>query len=153
MPTARPMTSTEEKIGSTVIHYISKVNTWLYRASGGKVFGKWLRGAPIGLLQYQGRKSGRTLTTPLLYLRDGDKVVIVASKGGMSHHPLWYRNLVDRPDCEFEIGAERRRYRARTATAEEKKAYWPRLVAMYPDYDQYQARTDRDIPVVILEPR
>ena len=152
MPSARPMTPTEEKIGSTVIHYVARVNTWLYRASGGKVFGKWLRGAPIGLLQYRGRKSGRTLTTPLLYLRDGDRVVIVASKGGMSHHPLWYRNLVDEPDCEFEIGTERRPYRARTATSEEKKAYWPRLVAMYPDYDDYQARTDRDIPVVILDP-
>ncbi|MGH7898906.1 MAG: nitroreductase family deazaflavin-dependent oxidoreductase [Candidatus Binatia bacterium] len=153
MPAARPFTPTEERIGSAFIHYVARVNTWLYRASGGRVFGKWLHGAPIGLLTYRGRKSRGKFTTPLLYLRDGDRIVIVASKGGMSHHPLWYRNLVDGPECEFEIGSQRRPYRARTATPEEKKSYWPRLVAMYPDYGAYQARTDRDIPVVILEPR
>jgi deazaflavin-dependent oxidoreductase (nitroreductase family) len=152
MPTARPFTPTEEKIGSTFIHYVARLNTWLYRASGGRIFGKWLRGAPIGLLIYRGRKTGNTFTTPLLYLRDGNRVLIVGSKGGMAQHPLWYRNLVDNPDCEFEIGSERRPYRARTGTPEEKKVHWPRLVAMYPDYDAYQARTDRDIPVVILEP-
>ena len=152
MPTARPFTPTEERIGSFVIRYVSALNTWLYRMSGGKVFGTWLRGAPIGLLVYRGRKTGRTLTTPLLYLKEGERVVIVASKGGMSRHPLWYENLVAQPDCEFEIGRERKRYRARTVTPEEKKAYWPRLVAMYRDYADYQARTDRDIPVVVLEP-
>jgi deazaflavin-dependent oxidoreductase (nitroreductase family) len=153
MPTARPFTPTEERIGSTVIHYIAKLNTWIYRSSGGKIFGTWLRGAPVGLLTYRGRKTGRMLTTPLLYLKDGDRVVVVGSKGGMSRHPLWYRNLVEHPDCQFEIGSDRRVYRARTATPAEKNAYWPRLVAMYPDYQDYQARTDRDIPVVVLEPR
>ena len=153
MPTGKPFTPTEEKFGSIVIHYVAKLNTLLYRASGGKIFGTWLRGAPIGLLVYKGRKSGRTLTTPLLYLKDGEKIVIVASKGGMSHHPLWYVNLVDQPDCEFEIGTERRKYRARTAGNDERAAYWPRLTAMYHDYDDYQARTDRQIPVVVLEPR
>ena len=153
MPTARPFTPTEERIGSAVIHYVAKINTWIYRASSGKIFGKWLRGAPVGLLTYRGRKSGRTLTTPLLYLCDDERVLVVASKGGMSHHPLWYQNLVDQQDCEFEIGRERRAYRARTASPEEKRAYWPKLVAMYPGYADYQARTDRDIPVVILEPR
>ena len=153
MPTARPFTPTEERIGSAVIHYVARLNTWIYRASRGKIFGKWLRGAPVGLLTYRGRKSGRTLTTPLLYLRDGERILMVASKGGMAHHPLWYQNLIGQPDCEFEIGSERRAYRARTASHEEKRALWPKLVAMYPDYDDYQARTDRDIPVVILEPR
>jgi F420H(2)-dependent quinone reductase len=153
MPETRPFSPTEEKIGSFVIRYIAKLNTWLYRASGGKVFGTWLRGAPIGLLVYRGRKSGRTLTTPLLYLKDGERVVIVASKGGMSHHPVWYLNLVASPDCEFEISSERRQYRARTAGGDEKQAYWPRLVTMYPDYADYQARTDRQIPVVVLDPR
>ena len=153
MPEPRPFSPTEEKVGSFFIHYVAKLNTLLYRVSGGKIFGKWLRGAPIGLLTYRGRKSGRTMTTPLLYLRDGDKILIVASKGGMSHHPLWYVNLVAVPECEFEIGSEKRAYRARTATPEERKAYWTPLVAMYPDYADYQARTDREIPVVVLEPR
>src|SRR5205823_1078540 len=70
MPTARPFTPTEERIGSTVIHYIAKLNTWIYRRSGGKIFGTWLRGAPVGLLTYRGRKTGRMLTMPLLYLKD-----------------------------------------------------------------------------------
>ena len=153
MPEARPYSPTEEKVGSIFIHYVAKLNTLLYRMSGGKIFGKWLRGAPIGLLVYKGRKSGRTMTTPLLYLRDGDKIVVVASKGGMSHHPLWYVNLVAVPECEFEIGSDKRPYRARTAGAEERARYWTPLVAMYPDYDDYQARTDRQIPVVVLEPR
>lgn len=153
MPTARPWSATEERIGKVAIRYASALNAWIYRASGGKWLGKWTHGAPVGLLVHRGRKSGRTLTAPLLYLTDGDRLVIVASKGGMSEHPLWYGNLVASPDCEFEIGTTRRPYRARTASAEEKAAFWPRLVKMYPDYAGYQARTDRDIPVVVLEPR
>ena len=151
--TARPYTPTEERIGSIAIHYIARLNTWLYRLSGGKVFGTWLRGAPIGLLIHRGRRTGEAHTAPLLYLEDGPRVIVVASKGGMSKHPLWYLNLQANPECEFEIGATRRSMRARTASPDEKRSYWPRLVAMYPDYADYQARTTRDIPVVILEPR
>ena len=80
-------------------------------------------------------------------------MVVVASKGGSAHHPLWYRNLLANPDVEVQIGADKRALRARTASAEEKDELWPRLTMIYPDYDEYQARTDRDIPVVVLEPR
>jgi F420H(2)-dependent quinone reductase len=153
MPKARPFTPTEEKIGSHAIRWMSRLNTWVYRASGGKILGKWIRGAPVGILVHRGRKSGRELSSPLLYLRDGDRLVLVASKGGMSKNPLWYENLVATPECAFEIGSERRSYRARTATPEERAAYWPRLVEMYRDYASYQDRTDREIPVVVLEPR
>jgi deazaflavin-dependent oxidoreductase (nitroreductase family) len=89
---------------------------------------------------------------PLLYLAHGEDVVIVASKGGMSHHPLWYLNLQADPAVTIEIGSRKQRMVARTASAEEKDALWPRLVAMYRDYDSYQARTERDIPVVICSP-
>ena len=150
---ARPFTPTEERVGSFVIHWISMLNTALYRLSGGRLLGTWIRGAPIGLLSHQGRKSGEWRTAPLLYLEDGDRIVIVASKGGMSHHPWWYRNLEANPDCAFEIGSRKRTMRARTASPAERKGYWPRLVAMYADYDSYQARTTREIPVVVLEPR
>ena len=118
---------------------------------GGRVGGRFLRGAPVLLLTTQGRRSGEPRTAPLLYLEDGGRIVIVASKGGMSHHPLWYRNLQADPECEVEIGRERRVVRARVATAEEKRDLWPKLLAMYRDYADYQARTERDIPVVILE--
>jgi F420H(2)-dependent quinone reductase len=151
--TARPYTPTEERVGSFVIRYISRFNTWVYRLTGGRVFGTWLRGAPVGLLIHRGRRTGQTHTAPLLYLEDGKRVIVVASKGGMSKHPIWYLNLETNHDCEFEIGPTKRAMRARTASPEEKRSYWPRLVAMYPDYADYQARTTRDIPVVILEPR
>ena len=149
----RPYTPTEERIGSVVVRWMSALNTWIYRASGGRLGAKFLRGAPVFLLVTRGRRSGEPRTAPLLYLRDGENFVVVASKGGMSHHPLWYLNLEADPDCEVELGRDRLPMRARRASAAEKAALWPRLVAMYPDYADYQARTERDIPVVILTPR
>ena len=129
---------------------MSRVNTWLYRISGGKVGGRWTYGAPVMLLTYKGRKSGDMLTTPLLYLRDGTTVVTVASKGGSAKHPLWYLNLRANPECEVELGREKRRMRAHTANAQERAKYWPQLVKVYPDYAMYQRRTAREIPVVVL---
>ena len=151
--TARPYTAIEERIGSIAIRYMSRVNKLLYRLSGGRLFGTWMRGGAIGILGHRGRRSGQSFSSPLVYLPDGDRIIVIASKGGMSKHPLWYLNVQANPDCEFEIGATKRPYRARTASPEEKRAYWPRIVAMNPDFDGYQARTTRDIPVVILEPR
>ncbi len=136
-----------------VMKPMSQLNTWLYRLSGGRVWGRWLRGAPILLLTTIGRKSGEPRVAPLLYLRDGENVVIVASKGGMSKHPLWYWNLEANPEVEIEIGRESTKMLARRASDPEKAALWPSLIEMYRDYDDYQARTDRDIPVVILSPR
>ena len=151
--TTRPYTATEVAIANRVIPIMSRLNTWAYRMTGGRVGGTFLRGAPVMLLTVVGRKSGRQLTVPLLYLRDGDQVVTVASKGGMDHHPLWYLNLVANPDVDVQIGKDVRPMRARTANDDERAHYWPKLVAMYRDYDDYQARTERKIPVVVLSPR
>ena len=151
--TARPFSETEEKILGVVTKIMSKTTAWVYRASGGRLGGRFLRGAPVMLLTTLGRRSGEPRIAPLIYLEDGDNVVTVASKGGSARHPLWYRNLQANPDVEVQIGADKREFRARTASAEEKDRLWPRLTMIYPDYDDYQARTDRDIPVVILEPR
>jgi deazaflavin-dependent oxidoreductase (nitroreductase family) len=151
--TKPPWTPTQERIGSVVVKAMSKANTWVYRLTGGRVGGRFFGGAPVLLLTTTGRKSGEPRVAPLLYLEDGDRLVIVASKGGMSHHPLWYRNLVANPDVEVTLGTTTRRMTAHTASPEEKEAYWPRLTAMYPDYASYQARTTRDIPVVVLSPR
>lgn len=145
-------TPRQERIANVFIRAMSALNIRAYRATGGKIGGRFLRGAPVCLLTMTGRKSGRRLTAPLIYLADGPRVVLVASKGGMARNPLWYENLVVNPRCEVEIGRERRTMIARTASAEEKQALWPRLVAVYRDYDDYQARTERDIPVVILDP-
>ncbi len=149
----KPFTATEVAIANPLIKLMSRLNTLAYRATGGRVGGRFRGGAPVMLVTTIGRKTARRLTIPLLYLRDGDRVVTVASKGGMDHHPLWYRNMVANPEVDVQIGTATQPMRARTASLDEKTALWPQLVAMYPDYDAYQARTTRDIPVVILEPR
>ena len=148
-----PYTPTQERDGSVAIRVMSALNVWLYRLTSGRIGGRFRHGAPVLLLTTVGRRSGASRVAPLLHLRDGERLVIVASKGGMSHHPTWYLNLQANPDVEVEVGGERRKMRARTADAAERAALWPRLVAMYRDYDDYQARTDREIPVVILSPR
>ena len=149
-PTARPWTPTEEWIGSIVVKVMSVLNVLVYRMTGGWVGGTFLRGAPVCLVTVIGRKSGEPHTIPLLYLADGDDIVIVASKGGMSKHPVWYLNLEATPCCEVEVGRERRSMRAHRVDTAEKARLWPRLCAMYPDYADYQARTTRDIPVIRL---
>ena len=153
MAVPRPYTKTEIAIANPVIKLMSRLNTWAYRATGGRVGGKFRSGAPVMLLTTIGRKSGRRLTIPLLYLRDEGRIVTVASKGGMDHHPLWYRNLVANPAVDVQIGTETSAMQAHTASDAEKRALWPKLVAMYPDYATYQARTARNIPVVVLTPR
>lgn len=138
---------------------MSRANTWLYRRTGGRVGGHWRIGAglrkpaPTLLLDHVGRSSGRVFTTPLIYLRDGANLVVVASQGGLKDDPHWYRNLVARPDVMVQVGRERHRVRARTAVGAERVALWSRLVQVYADFDTYQAWTDREIPVVVLEPR
>lgn len=142
-----------------VFKYVGKAHVWVYRRTGGRIGGRWRVGAgfrkpvPTMLLEHRGRKSGKVFVTPLLYLRDGADVVIVASQGGRAEHPQWYRNLVAGPDVVIEIGAERRAVRAVVADPAERARLWPRLVEMYADFDSYQSWTDREIPVVILRPR
>jgi deazaflavin-dependent oxidoreductase (nitroreductase family) len=147
-----PFTPTQERVGNVVIKVMSALNTWAFRASGGRIGGRF-RGAPVLLLTTTGRKSGQPRTAPVLYLKDGDDFVVVASKGGMSKHPGWYRNLEANPEVEVEIDRDRRKMLARRASDSEKTALWPRLVEMYADFADYQARTDRNIPVVILTRR
>ena len=151
--TLRPWTPGEEKIGTLVVKLMSRINVWLFRASGGRLGNRFFGGAPVLLLSTIGRRSRKPRTAPLIYLEDGDNLVLVASKGGMSQHPVWYLNLVAHSDVEVQIGSEVRKLRARTASDEEKTKLWPRLNAVYGHYDEYQARTDRNIPVVICEPR
>jgi deazaflavin-dependent oxidoreductase (nitroreductase family) len=105
----------------------------------------------ILLLTTRGRATGREHTVPLLYLRDGESLVVIASYGGRDRHPEWYLNLVDEPSVSAQIGAERVSFLARTANEGERETWWPRVVAAYSDYAVYQGRTDRQIPVVMLE--
>lgn len=106
------------------------------------------------LLDHVGAKSGAERTSPLLYIEDGDDLVIVASKGGYPKHPAWYHNLMANPDTTVQVGSEHRDVHARTATPEERERLWPRVVASYGGYADYQRRSKgREIPLVILEPR
>ena len=105
------------------------------------------------LLDHVGARTRRRRTTPLVYLEDGRDLVIVASKGGHPRHPAWLHNLRANPETTVQVGAERRRVRARVATPEERARLWPRVVKVWPGYRTYQERTEREIPLVILEPR
>jgi deazaflavin-dependent oxidoreductase (nitroreductase family) len=142
-----------------VIKVMAAVNVRVYRLTRGRIGGTWRVGAawkhpvPICLMEHRGRRTGKTRTTPLVYLRDADRVVVVASQAGRPTHPLWYRNIEADPEVTVQIGAERRAMRAHTADTSERAELWPRLVGLYSDYDSYQSWTKREIPVVVLTPR
>ena len=123
-----------------------------YEETGGQVGHDW-NGATCLILRAKGRKSGQLRKTPLIYGRDGDNYVIVASKGGAPDNPGWYKNLQTHPDVEIQVRGEVIPVTARTGTAEDKKRVWPTMLEQWADYDTYQERTERDIPVVLLTPR
>lgn len=122
-----------------------------YRETGGEVGHVWKRGSKILLLTTTGRKSGEPTTVPLIYEQDGDRYVVVASKGGAPSHPGWYENLAKDPKVEVQVKDEVFPARARTAEGEERERLWRLAAQQWPDYDVYARRTDRRIPVVVLE--
>jgi deazaflavin-dependent oxidoreductase (nitroreductase family) len=142
--------SLEKKPVDSPVDWVA-AHTRQYVESNGEEGHLW-RGVPTLLLTTIGRRSGQPRRTALIYGRDGDRYVVVASKGGAPEHPLWYLNLREQPEVEVQVGAERFRARARAATAEEKPALWRQMTQIWPAYDEYQTKTSRDIPVVLLEP-
>lgn len=123
-----------------------------YRETGGEVGYLW-NGVPTLLLTVTGRRSGRPLTSALIFGRSGDDYLVVASMGGAPVHPQWYRNLEAKPDAEIQVRDRRIAVTARTATPDEKPRLWRVMTEVWPNYDAYQSRTERDIPVVVLTPR
>jgi len=123
-----------------------------FRANGGKV-GEPFEGAPMILVTHKGAKSGVERTTPLVYTTDGDRLVIIASKAGSPNNPAWFHNLVANPDVTIQVGTSRKKVHARVATAPERERLWPKVVENYGGFEGYQQRTEREIPLVILEPR
>lgn len=128
-----------------------KLHSSIYRASDGRVWGRMF-GGNVLLLNTTGRKSGQRRTIPLLYLRDGEDFVVIASNGGAPKHPAWYLNLMANPDATVEITGNETRVRAEEASPEEKARLWPKVVEMYSGYEGYRRRTDREIPLVFLHP-
>jgi deazaflavin-dependent oxidoreductase (nitroreductase family) len=122
-----------------------------YRETGGEVGHIWREGSTILLLTTTGRTSGKPRTTPLIYAQDGDRYVIVASKGGAPAHPGWYENLEQDPNVELQVKDDVFPARARTAEGEERDRLWRKANEVWPHYDEYQTKTDREIPVVVLE--
>jgi len=123
----------------------------LYESTNGTE-GATLEGKPVIILTTRGRKSGAVRKTPLMRVEHDGRYVVVASMGGAPQHPVWYLNLVADPHVTLQDGATVTELRARTATPEERSVWWPRAAAAWPAYDDYQKNTDREIPVVILEP-
>lgn len=138
---------------SPVFNHLTNGHTILYRATGGLIGHHILGMPPMLLLDHVGAKSGRKRTTPLAYFADGEDLVIVASKGGHPRHPAWFHNLRANPATMVQVGSERRTVQARLTTPEERERLWPRAVQAYGGYADYQDRTEREIPLVILEPR
>jgi deazaflavin-dependent oxidoreductase (nitroreductase family) len=113
--------------------------------------GHMWRGVPTLLLTTVGRKSGKKRRTALIYGKDGDNYIVVASRGGHSKHPAWYLNLVENPEVDVQVGADKFSARAHTASDKEKPRLWKLMASIWPAYNDYQAKTKREIPVVVLE--
>jgi deazaflavin-dependent oxidoreductase (nitroreductase family) len=125
----------------------------VYRASNGLIGHRFPGSPPMLLLEHVGARSGTRRTSPLVYIRDGDDVVLVASKGGFPKHPAWFHNLVANPDTTVQIGPRRLAVHARVADPQERERLWPMAVQVYGGYEDYRRRTEREIPLVILSPR
>jgi deazaflavin-dependent oxidoreductase (nitroreductase family) len=127
-------------------------HVFLYRATDGLIGHRFPGAPPMLLLDHVGAKTGKLRTTPLAYLRDGDNYVVVASKGGHPKHPAWFHNVLASPAVRIQVGARRMTVRGRRATTAERERLWPRVVESYAGFQAYQDRTEREIPLVILEP-
>jgi F420H(2)-dependent quinone reductase len=141
-----------QAMGATGLRWTGKLNTPLYRLSGGRIGGRINR-APVLLLTTTGRKSGQQRTAPVVYLADGKNLVVIGSNAGHSRTPAWSLNLKANPDADVEVGRERRPVRARVAEAEERATLWRKHNEQYSGFDEYEARSDRDIALFVLEPR
>ncbi|MCF6387849.1 nitroreductase family deazaflavin-dependent oxidoreductase [Mycobacterium sp. MBM] len=136
----------------TMIKWMSRANTWIFKKTNGKLGNKFLHGAEVGILTTIGRKSGEPRDSPLLFLQEGRRIVLVASQGGRATNPMWYLNIKANPAISFQTKKEKLDLMAREATDAERDEYWPKLDAMYPDFANYRSYTDRKIPILICDP-
>ncbi len=135
-----------------IIKKYTHLNVWVFKKTNGRLMKNWPGGYPICVVGMTGAKSGKRREAAVIYLPRGENAYLVASQGGMEVSPMWYHNIKVNPDIDLMVAGKVRNMRARLLTAEEKRECWPYLLSIYPDYDEYQARTDRDIPVFICEP-
>ncbi len=151
MPSDRFYTWASTSMGARGLRWAGKLNIPLYRLSGGRIFGKLDR-TPVLLLTTTGRKSGQRRTAPVVYLADGQRYIVIGSNAGHANAPAWSLNLKANPDAEVEVGRKRVPVRARVAAGEERAELWRKANEQYSGFDDYEARTDRDIALFVLEP-
>jgi deazaflavin-dependent oxidoreductase (nitroreductase family) len=151
MPSDRFFTRASTSMGATALRWTGKLNIPLYRLSGGRIGGRINR-APVLLLTSTGRKSGQRRTAPVVYLAEGDRFIVIGSNAGHARVPAWSLNLEANPDAEVEVGRKRLKVRARVAEGEERAELWRKSNEQYAGFDDYSARTDRDIALFVLEP-
>jgi deazaflavin-dependent oxidoreductase (nitroreductase family) len=149
---AKQIETLNSKGVGAAIKWGSRLQTWIFKKTNGRLGDRFLAGAPVGILTTTGRKSGEPRDLPLLFLREGTRIVLVASQGGRDTHPMWYLNLRANPSMTFRTKREVLHLTARDATDAERDEYWPKLDAMYPDFVNYRSYTDRKIPIVICDP-
>ena len=133
------------------LKHFARAHIWAYQRTNGRIGAKLLW-FPAALITTTGRKSGRSRTTPTLYLRDGQRIVPPASYGGRDRHPAWYLNLRENPKVRVQVGPDLTDMTARDATDDERRLYWRKLTRIYPPYKGYQDAADRRIPLVVCEP-
>lgn len=154
MAPKRPFSKRQQRLVTFALRHGTHFHTALYRRSGGRVGNRLIFGLRACLLTTTGRKSGLPRTVALIYLMDGDDVIIVASHGALPTDPAWYLNLQADPEVTIRIARDERKYQARTATGDEREDLWRRLLVMYPPYEGYQEKArPREIPVVVCTPR
>lgn len=136
----------------TMMKLYTRLNVFVYRMSSGRLMNRFPNGSPICLVTMTGAKTGHKRTIPLIYIPHGEEVILVASQGGMSTHPLWFYNIRKNPGIAITADGRTRRMRAHLADDAGKAAVWPVAVAAYPDFVDYQSRTTRNIPVFVCTP-
>lgn len=152
MPSDRSFSRFSMSLPPWLLRWSGKLNVPLYRVSRGRIGGRVGR-APVLLLTTTGRKSGAERTAPVLYMRDGGRLVVIGSNAGNVKPPAWALNLRANPDATVEVGADKRQVHARVAEGDEREDLWRRMNEQYSGFDDYKVRTTRDIAVFVLEPR
>jgi deazaflavin-dependent oxidoreductase (nitroreductase family) len=148
----RPIKDTQVPFVRFIMRWATRLNVAVFRASKGRLMNRFLGGYPVCIVTTTGAKSGKSRRIALIHLPHGDNKLLVASQGGMDRHPIWYHNIVAHPAIQIMVDGEEKTYIARQVDDREKARLWPYLLSMYPEFDEYQARTDRNIPVFSCQP-
>jgi F420H(2)-dependent quinone reductase len=151
MANPRPITETQIRLVKPALKAFARLHVLLYKLSGGRLLNR-MGGGEICIVRMTGARSGEPREYPLMHVPYRDGIVLVASLAGSPRHPVWYYNLIAHPEFEVIVGRDTRRLTARLASADEKREVWPLCCQVYPDFDLYQRRTARDIPVFLCEP-